>query len=76
MSNIIVVQQSAGKYAAFAQACGHACALVDFTGNGFRCPRHGAKFDMTGACTNGISPTPLQELTVCADANGVYVTLP
>ncbi len=75
--DIIVVQTSAGKYQAFSSSCPHACAIIDYSGSGgFRCPRHGATFDLTGACTNGVTNGSLDVLSVCADANGVYVTIP
>ncbi len=53
----------------------HACCLVSFSGTGFNCPCHGASFDLSGACTNGRAPASLATLAVCADDDGVYVTL-
>jgi nitrite reductase/ring-hydroxylating ferredoxin subunit len=73
--NIIVVQKSAGVFIALSQSCPHACCLVSFSGTGFNCPCHGASFDLSGACTNGRAPASLATLEVCADDDGVYVTL-
>ncbi len=73
--NIIVVQKSAGVFIALSQSCPHACCLVSFSGTGFNCPCHGASFDLSGACTNGRAPASLATLAVCADDDGVYVTL-
>jgi cytochrome b6-f complex iron-sulfur subunit len=73
--NIIVVQKSAGVFIALSQSCPHACCLVSFSGTDFNCPCHGASFDLSGACTNGRAPASLATLAVCADDDGVYVTL-
>jgi Rieske Fe-S protein len=72
-SNIIVFENG-GSYTALSTSCTHACCTVSFTGSGFSCPCHGAKFDLTGKCTNGRAGRPLASLTVCADSTGVYVT--
>jgi nitrite reductase/ring-hydroxylating ferredoxin subunit len=74
-SNIIVIQQSAGKYVALSTACTHACCPVSFTGSGFSCPCHGATFDMAGKPTNLIASSPLPSLPVCSDSCGVHVTI-
>ncbi|HEY8039468.1 MAG TPA: Rieske (2Fe-2S) protein [Polyangiaceae bacterium] len=73
---VIVVHESAGKYVAFGAGCSHSCCNVLYTGTEFQCPCHGSTFDLTGQVTGGPAPTPLQPLTVCADACGVYVTIP
>jgi Rieske Fe-S protein len=76
-SEIIVIQESAGKYVALSTACTHACCAVSFVsvGSGFRCPCHGATFDITGKPTNRITSTPLPSLPVCSDPCGVHVTI-
>jgi nitrite reductase/ring-hydroxylating ferredoxin subunit len=71
---IVVICQSAGKYVALSAACTHACCAVSYTGSDLRCPCHGATFDLTGQCTNGRAGAPLATLSVCSDANGVYVS--
>lgn len=72
---IIVFQASAGQYTALSMACTHACCPVSFTGTGFKCPCHGATFDLTGKPTNNVTSTPLASLPVCSDSCGVYVTV-
>ena len=73
-----MVQESAGKYAALSAACSHQCCTVGYVKStkGFLCPCHGSTFSATGQVTGGPAPTGLQKLSVCADACGVYVTVP
>jgi cytochrome b6-f complex iron-sulfur subunit len=74
--NNIIVVNNGGTYVALSASCPHACCTVDFTGSDFHCPCHGATFDLTGKSTSSRTNQPLQNLTVCSDANGVYITLP
>jgi len=75
---IIVVQPTAGKYVAFSASCTHACCQVGYASGAkeFLCPCHGSTYDLTGQVTGGPAPSALPKLQVCADACGVYVTLP
>jgi nitrite reductase/ring-hydroxylating ferredoxin subunit len=69
------VQVSQGQYLAYSAACPHACCDVGLSGSNFRCPCHGAQFDlMTGASAGIRTNQPLAQLMVCADANGVTVS--
>jgi Rieske Fe-S protein len=74
-NQIIVICQSQGTYVALSTSCTHACCTVSFTGSGFRCPCHGATFDINGKTTSFIAPANLPSLPVCADSNGVHVTI-
>jgi Rieske Fe-S protein len=76
-SQIIVIQESAGKYVALSTACTHACCAVSFVSvaSGFRCPCHRATFDITGKPTNAVTSIPLPSLAVCSDSCGVHVTV-
>jgi nitrite reductase/ring-hydroxylating ferredoxin subunit len=76
--DIIVAQPTAGTYVAFSASCSHMCCVVGFVkkSSEFLCPCHSSTFDMSGQVTGGPAPTGLHQLTVCADACGVYVTLP
>jgi cytochrome b6-f complex iron-sulfur subunit len=76
---IIVVQPSAGQYVALSAMCPHACCEVSYTGKtpwAFRCPCHGAEFDLTGKSAGIKTKRPLPVLSVRSDSCGVYVTLP
>ncbi len=76
-SQIIVVCKAAGQYVALSTACTHQCCAVSFVSvsSGFRCPCHGATFDINGKNKSSIAPRPLPSLSVCSDSTGVYVTL-
>ncbi len=74
-SEIIVMQTSAGKYAALSASCTHACCTVQVQGSELYCPCHGATFDFTGKHTSGPGSGNLASLQVCADSCGVTVTL-
>jgi cytochrome b6-f complex iron-sulfur subunit len=73
----VIVFQSGGQLSAFSAGCPHACCTVSFNGGGqwvFQCPCHGAQFDATGKSAGIRTNTPLAQLQVCQDANGVYVS--
>jgi Rieske Fe-S protein len=76
-NQIIVVCRSAGQYVAVSSGCTHQCCAVTFVSvsSGYRCPCHGATFDVTGKATSFIAFTALASLSVCSDATGVQVTL-
>lgn len=75
---VIVVQPSAGKFVAFSASCTHACCQVGYAPGAqeFVCPCHGSTYNIDGQVTGGPAPSALPKLEVCADACGVYVTLP
>jgi Rieske Fe-S protein len=76
--NIIVIQDSLGHYVALSTSCPHACCEVNFVAGcawAFTCPCHGALFDVAGKSAGIKTTLPLPSLPVCADANGVSVTL-
>jgi Rieske Fe-S protein len=43
--------------------------------SGYRCPCHGATFDVTGKATSFIASRALASLAVCSDSTGVHVTI-
>ena len=73
---LIVVQPTAGEFLAFSASCTHACCTVAFTGKQFDCPCHGSVYDLTGKNIAGPAPSPLEKLSTCSDACGVYVEIP
>jgi Rieske Fe-S protein len=78
VDTIIVAQPSAGTYVAFSAGCPHECCVVSWneTHSEFVCPCHGSTFDISGQVSGGPAPNGLQQLSVCADDCGVYVSLP
>jgi Rieske Fe-S protein len=76
-NQIIVVCKATGQYVALSTSCTDQCCAVSFVSAmaGFRCPCHGATFDITGKSTSFLAALPLPSLPVCADSTGVHVTL-
>ena len=66
--NVIVIKTSTG-YEALSLVCTHEGCTVNFTGTAFRCPCHGASFNITGAVTGGPAPTALTKYTVTQNGN-------
>ena len=50
---LAVVRTGDSSFVALSRACPHQGALVDATGPGFTCPRHGAQFSTTGEWVGG-----------------------
>jgi Rieske Fe-S protein len=75
--NQIIVVHTGSGYVAVSTACTHQCCAVSLVSatSGFRCPCHGATFDITGKTTSFIAPLSLPSLPVCADASAVHVTI-
>jgi nitrite reductase/ring-hydroxylating ferredoxin subunit len=76
-NQIVVVCKATGQYVALSTSCTDMCCAVSFVSAmaGFRCPCHGATFDITGKSTSFLAALPLPSLPICADATGVYVTM-
>ncbi len=70
-----VVQPQAGVYRSFNASCTHQGCPVNFAGNSFQCPCHGAAFDAaTGAVLQGPAQSPLAQISVTRGADGqLYV---
>jgi thiosulfate dehydrogenase [quinone] large subunit len=51
-------------FKAFSAVCTHQGCPVQWTGNGFQCPCHGASFDSSGNVTGGPAPAPLPPIAV------------
>ncbi len=72
--SLYVVQESAGSYLAYSLSCTHQGYLVNKSGTGWRCPRHGATFSASGAHVSGPGSN-LKTYSTCADAAGVTISL-
>ena len=59
-----LLQPKAGRFTAYSAVCTHEGCPVSHTGNGFRCPCHGASYDDTGQVTGGPAPRPLARIAV------------
>ena len=69
-----VVQPAAGTYLAYSRVCPHQGCSVDFTGQEFACPCHGAVFaEGTGDAISGPARSPLQKYQVTESGGSLYV---
>jgi len=69
-----VVQPAAGTYLAFSRVCTHQGCSVDFTGQEFQCPCHGAVFTAdTGDPISGPVQSPLQRYQVTESGGSLYL---
>jgi thiosulfate dehydrogenase (quinone) large subunit len=69
-----IVQPKAGTYLSYSRVCTHEGCTVDFTGQDFQCPCHGAVFtEDTGECIAGPGQGPLQKYTVTTSGQDLYV---
>jgi thiosulfate dehydrogenase [quinone] large subunit len=51
-------------FTAFSAVCTHQGCPVQWAGNGFQCPCHGATYDSSGKVTGGPAPAPLSPIAV------------
>jgi Rieske Fe-S protein len=68
LTPIGVARLGAQRFAAYGLACPHEQVAIDPTGNGWRCPKHGARFASDGALLQGPATVGLTPLTVSYDA--------
>jgi len=70
-SNGVVIVNMGQEFIAIAQSCTHSGCSVAYnaSSNNFICPCHGAKFDVTGAVTNGPAQIALKKYTVTKSGN-------
>lgn len=59
-----LLHPSASTFTAVSAACTHKGCPVQWAGNGFRCPCHGATYDASGKATGGPAQGPLAPIAV------------
>jgi cytochrome b6-f complex iron-sulfur subunit len=59
-----------GKLYALGSACTHRRTLLKVKDNAFACPKHGARFDLTGAVTKAPAKKPLRRYAIARDDAG------
>ncbi|NOT07044.1 MAG: Rieske 2Fe-2S domain-containing protein [Gemmatimonadales bacterium] len=64
-----VARLGVSTYAAYGLACPHEQYVIDPTGSGWRCSKHGARFAPDGALLEGPAETGLTALMVTLDAS-------
>ena len=72
VGDVLVVRDATDRVLAFSRRCPHlGCALtVSDAGDGFICPCHGSRFDLTGRRVAGPAERDLSALQVVAEAQG------
>jgi Rieske Fe-S protein len=72
---LALVNVGNGTYLAFSLACPHQGATVQSSGNGFVCPRHGARFAADGTWTGGLHTSSLRRYATTYDAQAGTVVI-
>lgn len=65
---LAVVRESPSSYAVFSLVCPHGGTTVGLSGEGFKCPNHGATWDNTGTWTGGQPTSGLTRLQATLDS--------
>ena len=72
---LAAVRVNASSYAVFSLVCPHAGTTVGPSGNGFKCPNHGAMWDSGGNWTGGQATSGLTRLPATLDATAGRVVV-
>jgi Rieske Fe-S protein len=72
---IALEKTSNGNFTALLLRCTHASNPLTYTGNGFRCPLHGSKFDLEGDVIRGPAALPLQRLSTEISGDNILIHL-
>lgn len=72
---LALVNMGSGSYVALSLACPHQGATVQSSGNGFVCPRHGARFAADGTWTGGQRTSSLRKHATTYDAQAGTVRI-
>lgn len=67
-SPLAIVHTDASTYLALSRICPHQGSVVNFTGNGFLCPNHGAQFTETGTWVGGQRTSNLRSYPTTFDS--------
>lgn len=74
-AKLAVVRTSADTFVALSRICPHQGGTVNPSSNGFTCPVHGARFDLTGQWVGGQPTTNLRAYPTSYDAASGTVTI-
>jgi cytochrome b6-f complex iron-sulfur subunit len=72
---LAIVHTDASTYIALSRVCPHQHSIVNFTGNGFLCPNHGAQFTETGTWIGGQPTSSLQSYPTTFDSTTGTLTI-
>ncbi|HEX5972820.1 MAG TPA: Rieske (2Fe-2S) protein [Gemmatimonadaceae bacterium] len=74
-SPLAIVHSDASTYLALSRVCPHQGSIVNFTGNGFLCPNHGARFTETGTWVGGQPTTDMRSYPTSFDSTTGTLTI-
>ena len=74
-SPFAIVHTDASTYIALSRVCPHQGSIVNFTGNGFLCPNHGAQFTETGTWIGGQRTSNLRSYPTTFDSTTGTLTI-
>jgi cytochrome b6-f complex iron-sulfur subunit len=74
-SPFAIVRTDASTYLALSRICPHQGSDVNFTGNGFLCPNHGAQFTKTGKWVGGQRTSNLRSYPTTFDSTTGTLTI-
>jgi len=72
---LAVIRTSGTSFLALSRVCPHQGSVVGPTSNGFRCPRHGARFNEDGTWVGGQPTRNLSERTTSYDVSTDTLTI-
>jgi cytochrome b6-f complex iron-sulfur subunit len=67
-ARLAIVRTGATSFLALSRVCPHQGGTIGVSGNGFRCPEHGATFDSTGKWIGGERTSNMHAYTTSYDA--------
>lgn len=72
---VVIVRTSDTTFVALSRVCPHQGSTIGTSGNGFRCPAHGATFDAGGNWIGGQPTTRMRAYSVSYDATAGTLTI-
>jgi len=72
---IAIVRTGTSSYLALSRVCPHQGGIINTSGNGFRCPEHGATFSSTGTWTGGQRTSNMHAYQTSFDAQTGILTI-
>ena len=72
---LAIVHTDASTYVALSRVCPHQGSIVNFTGNGFLCPNHGAQFTEAGIWVGGQRTSSLHSYPTTFDSTTATLTI-
>ena len=72
---LAVVRTGSTSFVALSRICPHEGTVINSSGNGFTCPRHGARFSITGTWQGGQRTSSLRSYATSYDAAAGTLTI-